>query len=175
MSAQQPEPAIQLDLLSWRPQKQRPLRCNGAHEWKIVSVRETAPETLPFCVTPEDAVEYWRAHIATAPHFNPDVECLAVLLLNTKLRIRGHHLVSIGSLNEAMAHPREVFRAAVIGAAYAIVVMHNHPSGDPTPSNADGQITKVLVQAGSVLKIAVTDHIIVGHDRHYSLRAAGLI
>lgn len=166
---------IQLDLFSWRPPRRRAARAKGAHEWKIVSVRETAPEALPLCDVPQQAVDYWRAHIATAPHFNPDVECLAVLLLNVKMRVRGHHLVSIGSLNEAMAHPREVFRAAVIGAAYAVVVMHNHPSGDPTPSSADQQITKVLADAGRILRINVTDHIIVGDDRHCSFREAGLL
>lgn len=131
--------------------------------------------TIPACEIPQQAVDYWRRRIATAPHFNPDVECVAVLLLNVKLRIRGHHLVSVGCLNETMSHPREVFRAAVIGAAYAVVMMHNHPSGDPTPSQADRQITQTLVEAGRILRINVTDHIIVGHNRHCSFREAGLI
>ena len=165
----------QLDLFSWNPPRRKRALMVGAHEWKIVAVRETAPETLPLCDVPQQAVDYWRAHIATAPHFNPDVECLAVLLLNVKMRIRGHHLVSIGSLNETMAHPRETFRAAVIAAAYAVVVMHNHPSGDPTPSNADRQITQVFADAGRILRINVTDHIIVGHDRHCSFRETGIL
>ena len=120
----------QLDLFSWRPpRRKKQAKSKSAHEWKIVSLRETEPDALPMCDVPEKAVEYWRAHIATTPHFNPDVECVfAVLILNTKMRIRGHHLISIGSLNETMANPREVFRAAVIAAAYAIVLMHNHPS-----------------------------------------------
>lgn len=90
----------QLDLSSWRPRR-RKSKAKGAQEWKIVSVRETAPERLPQCDIPQEAVDYWRAHIATAPHFNPDVECLAVLLLNVKMRVRGHHLVSIGSLTRS--------------------------------------------------------------------------
>jgi DNA repair protein RadC len=118
---------------------------------------------------PDDAVSYWRMHIATAPVFNADVECFVVLLLNVKQRIRGHHLVSIGSLNEAMTHPREVFRAAVIVAAFGVVLMHNHPSGDPTPSDTDLRITKRLVETGRVLGINVCDHIIVGNGRHFSL------
>jgi DNA repair protein RadC len=165
----------QPDLFPWPPPRRRPPRAKGAHEWKIVSLRETAPDDLPACEIPQQAVDYWRKHVATAPHFNPEVECVAVLLLNVKLRIRGHHLVSIGCLNEAMSHPREVFRAAVIAAAYAVVVMHNHPSGDPTPSHADRQITQALVESGRILRINVTDHIIVGHNRHCSLREAGLI
>lgn len=165
----------QLDLFSWRPPRRKPAPIIGAHEWKIVSVRETTPDALPHCEIPQQAVDYWRAHIATAPHFNPDVECLAVLLLNVKMRVRGHHLVSIGSLNETVAHPREVFRAAVIAAAYAVIVMHNHPSGDPAPSQADRQITKVFVEAGQLLRIQVTDHIIVGHEKYSSFKEAGLL
>lgn len=165
----------QPDLFSWRPPRRKRAPVIGAHEWKIVSVRETAPDSLPECEIPQQAVDYWRKHIATAPHFNPDVECLAVLLLNVKMRVRGHHLVSIGSLNETVAHPREVFRAAVIAAAYAVIVMHNHPSGDPTPSQADRQITKVFADAGRILRINVTDHIIVGHGRYSSFREAGLL
>ena len=165
----------QLDLFSWRPSPDGSAKTKGAQEWKIVSLRETAPDALPLCDIPQQAVDYWRAHIATAAHFNPDVECLAVLLLNTKMRVRGHHLVSIGSLNEAMAHPREVFRAAVIGAAYAVIVMHNHPSGDPTPSDADRRITQVFAEAGKILRIHVTDHIVVGHEKYSSFREAGLL
>jgi len=165
----------QPDLFPWQPPQRRTAKAKGAHEWKIVSLRETAPDDLPACEIPQQAVDYWRRHIATAPHFNPDVECVAVLLLNVKLRIRGHHLVSIGCLNETMSHPREVFRAAVIGAAFAVVMMHNHPSGDPTPSQADRQITKTLVESGRILRIHVSDHIIVGHNRHCSFREAGLI
>src|SRR5690349_7054643 len=106
-------------------------RHRGAAKWKIVSGRETASDCLTLCEMPEHAVAYWREHIVTGPLFNPDVECFVTLLLNTKRRVRGHHLISIGSLNETIAHPREVFRAAVIGAAHSVLLMHNHPSGDP--------------------------------------------
>lgn len=164
----------QLDLWSWRPRKQK-AKPKAAHEWKIVAVRETASDTMLECSTPEHAVEYWRRHIATAPMFNPDVECFAVLLLNIKHRIRGHHLVSIGALNETVAHPREVFRAAVIAAAYGVVLMHNHPSGDPTPSQADLQTTRRLQSSGEILQIRVIDHVVVGDKRHVSLRESGII
>jgi hypothetical protein len=89
----------QLNLFSWRPRRGKTKRPKGAQEWKIVSVRETAPDMLPPCMKPEEAVAYWRQHIATAPLFNPDVECFAVLLLNIRNRIRGHHLVSFNSPN----------------------------------------------------------------------------
>ena len=165
----------QLELFSWKPRKKRRAKSQGAQEWKIVSVRETAGIECPDCTEPKDAVRYWRRHIATASLFNPDVECFAVLLLNTKRRVRGHHLVSIGALNETMAHPREVFRAAVIGAAYGVVLMHNHPSGDPSPSDADVRMTKRFVESGRILCIEVLDHVIVGHQRHCSFREMGHI
>jgi DNA repair protein RadC len=165
----------QLDLFAWKPKVMRSRKPKGACEWKIVSLRETATDELPCCIKPEDAVQYWRKHIATAPHFNPDCECFAVLLLNVRQRIRGHHLVSIGSLNEAMAHPREVFRAAVIGAAWGVVLMHNHPSGDPSPSDADIRMTRRLADCGRTLQITVCDHVIIGDTRHLSLRESGII
>jgi DNA repair protein RadC len=163
----------QLDLFAWQSRPVRKRKPRGACEWKIVALRETAPDELPPCESPEKAVEYWRRHIANGLQFNPDVECFAVLLLNTKKRIRGHHVVSIGSLNETVVHPRESFRAAVVGAAYAVVFMHNHPSGDPSPSQADLQVTRQLVEAGKALRIDVLDHIVVGYASHCSLREAG--
>ncbi len=145
-------------------------------EWKVVAVRECpTPEYMQRIGTPADAANYWRQHIATAPQFNPDAECLAVLLLNTKLRVKGHHIASVGTLNEAMASPREVFRVAVASASYAIVVMHNHPSGEPEPSNADRRFTQQLREAGPVLRIEVNDHVIIGHNRHFSFRDAGML
>ena len=145
-------------------------------EWKVVSVRECpTPEYMQQISNPSDAANYWRQHIATAPQFNPDTECVAVLLLNTKLRVKGHHVVSVGTLNEAMASPREVFRVAVASASHAIVVMHNHPSGEPQPSNADLRFTRQLREAGNVLRIEVHDHVIVGHNRHFSFREAGVL
>ncbi len=145
-------------------------------EWKIVSLREcTSSNLLGVCNQPQHAFEYWHANIATGPLYNPEVECFVVLILNTKYRVRGHNLVSIGSLNETIAHPREVFRAAVIGAAYGVVLMHNHPSGDPQPSDADMRTTRTMVEAGKILRIEVTDHIIVGYNKYYSFREAGII
>lgn len=145
-------------------------------EWKVVSVRECpVPETLVLINTPEAAARYWKDHITTAPQFNPDCECLVVLILNTKLRVKGHHIVSLGSLNESVAQPREVFRIAVMAAAFGIVLMHNHPSGETAPSDADCRVTRIMRQAGEVLRIHVQDHVIVGHERHFSFREAGML
>jgi DNA repair protein RadC len=123
--------------------------------------------------TPERAAEYWNAHVATHPYFNPECECFVVLILNTRRRIKGHHLVSIGTLDTILVSPREVFRLAIVAAAAAIVIMHNHPSGDATPSDADIRATRDLIRAGQLLKLEVLDHVVMGHGQHSSLRQLG--
>lgn len=149
-------------------------RAITAKEFKVVALRECPlPDDLHICDTPDKAAEYWRLHVTTIPYFNPEVECLVVLMLNTRRRVKGHQLLTIGTLDTILVHPREVFRAAVIAAAAAIVVMHNHPSGEPTPSEGDIKVTRDLIRAGQLLKIEVLDHVIVGKDRHCSLRELG--
>jgi len=144
-------------------------------EFKVVSLRECpTPESLLICETPEQVAEYWRLNIATNPYYNPECECLAVLLLNTRRRVKGHQLLTLGTMDTLLVHPREVFRAAVIAAAAAIVLAHSHPSGDPTPSEADIKVTRDLIRAGQLLKIEVLDHVIMGAaGRHASLRSLG--
>jgi DNA repair protein RadC len=143
-------------------------------EWRIVALRECPlPESMCLCDTPEQVAAYWRSHVISAPYFNPEVECLVAIHLNTRKRVRGHHLVSIGTIDTILVHPREVFRAAIISAASAIVVAHNHPSGEPSPSDADIKVTRDLIRAGQLLKIEVIDHIIIGNPTHASLRTLG--
>jgi|GEM_PF-588935 len=145
-----------------------------AKEYKVVALRECPlPDDMQLCDTPEKAAEYWRATIATNPYFNPECECFVVLMLNTRRRVRGHQLVTIGTLDTLLVHPREVFRAAIIAAASAIVVMHNHPSGEPQPSEADIKVTRDLIRAGQLMKIEVLDHVIVGNQKHCSLKSLG--
>ena len=87
-------------------------------EYKVVALRECPlPDSMPVCDTPDRAAEYWRAHVVNHPAFNPDVECFVALLLNTRRRIKGHVLVSTGTLDTLLVHPREVFRPAIIAAA----------------------------------------------------------
>jgi DNA repair protein RadC len=143
-------------------------------EVKVVTLRECpVPESLALCERPEQAAEYWRLHIATGTYFNPDIESLYVLMLNTRRRVKGHTLVSMGTLDTLLVHPREVFRAAIASNASALIVMHSHPSGDPTPSEADIRITRDLIRAGQLLRIEVLDHVVVGVNRHVSLREQG--
>ncbi len=85
-------------------------------EYKVIALRECpTPEAMQFCDTPAKAAEYWNLHIKTSMHFNPECECFAVVLLNTRKRIKGHHLVSIGTIDTILVHPREVFRTAIVG------------------------------------------------------------
>ena len=100
-------------------------------------------------------------------------EVFVVVSMNTKNRVIQRHLVSIGTVNSALVHPREVFRPAILDGAVAVIVAHNHPSGDPSPSAEDIKITRQLINAGQHIGIRVSDHLIVG-DRSLSLREAGL-
>jgi DNA repair protein RadC len=144
------------------------------YEYKITALRECPmPDTLALCDDPPKAADYWRRHIPTHPYFNPEVECLVVLILNTRRRVKGHYLVATGTADTILIHPREVFRLAVMTSASAIVVLHNHPSGDPSPSEADIRVTRDLIRAGQLLKIEVLDHVVIGNPNHQSLRALG--
>ena len=119
------------------------------------------PQDMSICDTPDRAADYWRRHVTLHPAFNPEVECFVALLLNTRRRIKGHVLVSTGTLDTLLVHPREVFRAAIVAASAALVLMHNHPSGESSPSEADIKVTRDLIRAGQVLKVEVLDHVIM--------------
>ncbi len=108
-----------------------------------------------------------------------EVENFQVVLLNTRRKLMRVEQISQGTLDTILVHPREVFKVAISAGAAALVLVHNHPSGDPTPSEADIKVTRDLIRAGQVLKIDVLDHIILGHktkerERDYvSLRELG--
>lgn len=143
-------------------------------EFKVVALRECPlPQDLQQCDTPDKVVEYWNAHITSHPYFNPECECFVTLLLNTRRKVKGHCLISIGTMDTILIHPREVFRPAIIAAASAIVLIHNHPSGESTPSEADIKVTRDLIRAGQLLRIDVLDHVVVGRGEHRSLRELG--
>ena len=140
-------------------------------EFKVVCVREcVAAELIDH---PEQAVKYWRDNIPQAPWFDPMKEALVVLVLNTRKRILGHNLVALGSLDTCPVTPLQVFRPAIVQAAASLILMHNHPSGDPTASEADIKVTRDLIRAGQLLKIEIADHLIIGSQSYTSLRAQG--
>lgn len=102
-------------------------------------------------------------------------ETLKSLLLDTKNRVIAIKTVSIGDLSSSIVHPREVFKDAVVASAASLIVAHNHPSGDPTPSNEDVSVTKRLMEAGEILGIDLLDHIVIGDGIFVSLKERGLI
>lgn len=112
----------------------------------------------------------------------PLQETFWVILLDRKNHAIGRVMVSLGTLTSTFAHPRDVFKPAILASASAIIVAHNHPSGDPAPSVADLQITRQLREAAKVLGIDLLDHVVVGHPEsdtlhrgYYSFREAGLV
>lgn len=107
-------------------------------------------------------------------------EALWVLVLDARYRLLQQQEISRGTLSQSIAHPREIFKPAIVKRAYAIAVVHNHPSGDPLPSESDRRLTKRLLQAGELLQIPLIDHVIIGteaEDRapYFSFREAGLL
>lgn len=126
---------------------------------KQVTTKRQVPFELHQIKSPEDAV-------TIAHHFIGDEanEIFLILMLNTKNRVIGVHKISVGSLNASIVHPREVFKAAILNSSASIICSHNHPSGDPTPSPEDLQVTKRLVESGELIGIDVLDHIVVTED-----------
>lgn len=103
------------------------------------------------------------------------VEEFHLLALDSQSQVLRDVLITRGLLNSSLVHPREVFRAAIAEAAAGIIVVHNHPSGDPTPSAEDRAVTRQLVEAGRLLDLPVYDHVIVAADRFLSFASAGLL
>jgi DNA repair protein RadC len=104
---------------------------------------------------------------------NEKRELFTVILQDTKGYVICHEIISIGSLSQTLVHPREVFYPAIRHKAASLIVAHNHPSGDPTPSPQDLELTKILVEASFLMSIPLHDHIIIGQQRYLSLRQQG--
>ena len=139
-------------------------------------VREVAKQRI---VTPESVYEAC-ADIASLAQ-----ECFQIISLNTRNALINRHMVTLGLVDASLVHPREVFRAAIGDGAAAIVLVHNHPSSDPTPSAEDLRITRQLVEAGKIVDIKVLDHVVIGRaveptddqpgrPAFFSLRESGL-
>lgn len=106
---------------------------------------------------------------------NEDREKFMVCCLDTKNQINSISTISIGSLNSSIVHPREVFKVAIYGNSASVILFHNHPSGDCTPSSEDINITQRLKDAGKILGIEVLDHLIIGDGEYLSLKEKGII
>lgn len=106
---------------------------------------------------------------------NHDREEFLVLCLDQKNKVNSINSVSTGSLTATIVHPREVFKSAVLSSASSVILVHNHPSGDHTPSWEDKSMTRRLVEAGKLLGIEVLDHLVIGKDGYYLFKDARLI
>ncbi len=104
-----------------------------------------------------------------------DREHFMVISLNTKNMVISIETASIGSLASSIVHPREIFRNAIRIGAASVILAHNHPSGNPTPSSEDVEVTKRLYEVGSVVGICVLDHLIIGNGSYYSFKEEGLV
>lgn len=126
--------------------------------------------TRPAIKGPEDAAQMVMEEMR-----HLDREHFCALLLNTKHQVVARETISVGTLNSSLVHPRELFKAAIKRSAAALILVHNHPSGDPTPSREDREITDRLKEAGTIIGIDVLDHIIIGDKNFISLKAMGML
>jgi DNA repair protein RadC len=131
---------------------------------------ESEARSRPILSSWQALLDYLRADMAHEP-----IERVRVLYLNAKNMLIRNEPLSEGSVDEAAVYIREIIRRALDNGATALIIVHNHPSGDPTPSQQDIRLTRDLVEAARHLKIAVHDHVIVGANGHSSMRALGLI
>ena len=156
------------------------LRVSGMGETSVAAIRIAHAAALrllsaevtarPVLANWQALLDYLRADMAHHP-----IERVRVLHLNTRNMLIRDELMSEGSIDEAAVHVREVIRRAIDLGSAAIILVHNHPSGDPAPSRADIDITRAVAEAGKRLGITLHDHIIVGTSGHSSLRSMGLI
>jgi DNA repair protein RadC len=120
--------------------------------------------------TPEDSARYLLPRYGARP-----VETFGLLALDVRHRVKKEAVVSVGCLTSSLVHPREVFQEAVVARAAALVLFHNHPSGDPEPSAEDVSLTRRLASAGTLMGIEVIDHLILGAGRFVSLKQRGIL
>jgi DNA repair protein RadC len=144
-------------------------RLLAAFELGVRTAREERP-ALPRIREPEDVVRLFDTRLRDL-----QVEEFHLLALDSQSQVLREVLVTRGLLNSSLVHPREVFRAAIAEAAAGIIVVHNHPSGDPTPSAEDRAVTQQLAAAGRLLDLPLYDHVIIAGDRFLSFATAGLL
>jgi DNA repair protein RadC len=153
--------------------KPKKVKLAGLGCFHVVKVAEAPP--VDVSNNPPAFVRYWREVIAPSPFIQPDKEHVVVVALNLRLKVMGWHLVSMGGVCGTYCGPREVMRPLILCAASHFVMMHNHPSGDPSPSDLDRKTTRRIREAGETVGIPITDHIIIGDEGYFSFSEHGLI
>lgn len=147
-----------------------------AYSLKTFSVSFVSePQDFPKGKPTRSAEEVEKVARSIYSTLDADKEHFVVLCLNNKNRINGFKVISTGSLTASLVHSREVYRAALGLCAAAVVFVHNHPSGDPAPSQEDIELTRRLKESGEMLGIRVLDHIVLGDGCHYSFATHGLL
>lgn len=143
---------------------------NAVFETRFARIGETGEHYQSVKITSTQAAKEW-ALSSLSSYFNErlDQEEFLIAILDTKLQVRKVVRITRGTLDASLVHPREVFRPAIAECASAILLLHNHPSGDPTPSRQDREVTDRLKAAGEILGINVIDHIVVGEGKAISL------
>ena len=140
----------------------------------VVSLCLIKEKELQYCIgkmsNPEKVFKFLNDQIG-----NKSQEHFVVLSLDSKGNVNSFNTTHIGTINSTLIHPREIFKVAIISNASAIILAHNHPSGDATPSEKDIKVTKSLVKASKHLDIEILDHIIVGDNKYFSFKEKGII
>lgn len=150
-------------------------------EYKVQKVRVCEAPAPIECATPNEVATLWRSGPAKADWFDEDKECIVVFGLNTKLKCKGFYLIALGSINECTARVAEILKPVIVENCHSFIIAHNHPSGDPLPSQADIELTRRLNEASRLMGIRLQDHIIMGQPRYegekgfVSFREMGLI
>lgn len=151
-------------------------------EAKLQTVR-VCETPAPEATNPEKCAALWHAHIPQTSWYEEGREQLVVFTLDTRHRCTGFFLISVGTLNESPAHPREIMRPVIMSGAWGFILAHNHPSGITTPSEADRALTRRIREAADLMQIHLLDHIIIGKPGaeyanstgHFSFREHGLL
>ena len=133
----------------------------GSQEFRLTVCRDGSNAKV-VGDTPERISEYLYQKLKVSPFYRPDRENFIVILLDVRRKIIGFEIITTGLLDTVLIHAREIFRPAILQNAHAIVVAHNHPSNDVTPSEADIRTTRDLIRAGQILKIELLDSLIIG-------------